>query len=84
MKEYRVELKKLGHKVIEIMDENLGLAKGHIKNAFDGRVDSAAFFGTKMRHYPPCPYPKKVNTLRVHMDVGVLSCSFQDEEVKGL
>ncbi|KAL0428067.1 UNVERIFIED_CONTAM: 1-aminocyclopropane-1-carboxylate oxidase 5 [Sesamum latifolium] len=47
MKEYRVELKKLGHKVMEIMDENLGLPKGYIKNAFDGGVDNTAFFGTK-------------------------------------
>ncbi|KAL0428039.1 UNVERIFIED_CONTAM: 1-aminocyclopropane-1-carboxylate oxidase 5 [Sesamum latifolium] len=47
MKEYRTELKKLGHKVMEIMDENLGLPKGYIKNAFDGGVDNSAFFGTK-------------------------------------
>ncbi|KAL0337735.1 UNVERIFIED_CONTAM: 1-aminocyclopropane-1-carboxylate oxidase 5 [Sesamum calycinum] len=60
MKEYRTELKKLGHKVMEIMDENLGLPKGYIKNAFDGGVDNTAFFGTKVSHYPPCPHPEKV------------------------
>ncbi|KAL0386385.1 UNVERIFIED_CONTAM: 1-aminocyclopropane-1-carboxylate oxidase 5 [Sesamum latifolium] len=48
MKEYRAELKRLGHKVMEIMDENLGLPKGYIKNAFDGGIDNTAFFGTKM------------------------------------
>ncbi|KAL0365908.1 UNVERIFIED_CONTAM: 1-aminocyclopropane-1-carboxylate oxidase 5 [Sesamum radiatum] len=84
MKEYRAELKKLGHKVMEIMDENLGLPKGYIKNAFDGGVDNAAFFGTKVSHYPPCPYPEKVNALRPHTDAGGVVLLFQDDEVKGL
>ncbi|KAK4420143.1 1-aminocyclopropane-1-carboxylate oxidase 5 [Sesamum alatum] len=84
MKEYRVELKKLGHKVMEIMDENLGLPKGYIKNAFDGGVDNAAFFGTKVSHYPPCPHPEKVNALRAHRDAGGIVLLFQDDEVKGL
>ncbi|XP_011074823.1 1-aminocyclopropane-1-carboxylate oxidase 5-like [Sesamum indicum] len=84
MKEYRIELKKLGHKVMEIMDENLGLPKGYIKNAFDGGIDNAAFFGTKVSHYPPCPYPEKVNALRAHTDAGGVVLLFQDDEVKGL
>ncbi|KAL0323317.1 UNVERIFIED_CONTAM: 1-aminocyclopropane-1-carboxylate oxidase 5 [Sesamum angustifolium] len=84
MKEYRAELKKLGHKVLEIMDENLGLPKGYIKNAFNGGVDNAAFFGTKVSHYPPCPFPEKVNALRPHTDAGGVVLLFQDDEVKGL
>ncbi|KAL2227948.1 1-aminocyclopropane-1-carboxylate oxidase 5-like [Sesamum indicum] len=84
MKEYRTELKKLGHKVMEIMDENLGLPKGYIKNAFDGGVDNTAFFGTKVSHYPPCPHPEKVNALRAHTDAGGVVLLFQDDEVKGL
>ncbi|KAL0428061.1 UNVERIFIED_CONTAM: 1-aminocyclopropane-1-carboxylate oxidase 5, partial [Sesamum latifolium] len=84
MKEYRTELKKLGHKVMEIMDENLGLPKGYIKNAFDGGVDNSAFFGTKVSHYPPCPHPEKVNALRAHTDAGGVVLLFQDDEVKGL
>ncbi|KAL0337750.1 UNVERIFIED_CONTAM: 1-aminocyclopropane-1-carboxylate oxidase 5 [Sesamum calycinum] len=47
MKEYRGELKKLGHKVMEVMEENLSLPKGYIKNVFYGGVENAAFFGTK-------------------------------------
>ncbi|KAK4392726.1 1-aminocyclopropane-1-carboxylate oxidase 5 [Sesamum angolense] len=63
MKEYRTELKKLGPKVMEIMNENLGLPKGYINNAFDGGVDNTAFFGTKVSHYPPCPHPEKIEVL---------------------
>ncbi|KAL0345859.1 UNVERIFIED_CONTAM: 1-aminocyclopropane-1-carboxylate oxidase 5 [Sesamum radiatum] len=84
MKEYRTELKKLGHRVMEIMDENLDLPKGYIKNAFDGGVDNAAFFGTKVSHYPPCPHPEKVNALRAHTDAGGVVLLFQDDVVKGL
>ncbi|KAK4431846.1 1-aminocyclopropane-1-carboxylate oxidase 5 [Sesamum alatum] len=84
MKEYRVELKKLGHKVMEIMDENLGLPKGYIKNAFDVGVDNTTFFGTKVSHYPPCPNSEKINALRAHTDVGGVVLLFQDDEVKGL
>ncbi|KAK4433491.1 1-aminocyclopropane-1-carboxylate oxidase 5 [Sesamum alatum] len=56
------------------MDENLGLPKGFIKNVFDGGEDNAAFFGTKVNHYPPCP----------HTDAGGVVLLFQDDEVKGL
>lgn len=35
-KEFRYELKKLAEKFLEVLDENLGLSKGHIKKAFDG------------------------------------------------
>ncbi|KAK9270583.1 hypothetical protein L1049_026164 [Liquidambar formosana] len=48
MVEYRSELKKLAVKVMEVMDENLGLPKGYIKKAFNGGDDEdTAFFGTK-------------------------------------
>ncbi|PIN14111.1 Iron/ascorbate family oxidoreductase [Handroanthus impetiginosus] len=85
MKEYRSELKKLAIKVLEIMDENLGLPKGYINKALNGGDDtSAAFFGTKMSHYPPCPYPEKVTGLRAHTDAGGVILLFQDDQVKGL
>ncbi|KAI3464557.1 hypothetical protein Pfo_021220 [Paulownia fortunei] len=85
MKEYRAELKKLAIKVMEAMDENLGLPKGYINKAFNGGEDeNAAFFGTKVSHYPPCPHPEKVNGLRAHTDAGGVILLFQDDEVKGL
>ncbi|PIN22014.1 Iron/ascorbate family oxidoreductase [Handroanthus impetiginosus] len=85
MKEYRAELRKLVHKVMEVMDENLGLPKGYIKKAFNGgEEDNAAFFGTKVSHYPPCPHPEKANGLRAHTDAGGVILLFQDDEVKGL
>ncbi|PQQ02309.1 hypothetical protein Pyn_24375 [Prunus yedoensis var. nudiflora] len=33
---YRTELKKLAERIMEVMDENLGLPKGYIKKAFNG------------------------------------------------
>ncbi|XP_042506743.1 1-aminocyclopropane-1-carboxylate oxidase 5-like [Macadamia integrifolia] len=82
MSEYRYELKKLAEKVMEVMDENLGLHKGYIKKAFNG--EDQAFFGTKVSHYPPCPRPDLVNGLRAHTDAGGIILLFQDDEVKGL
>ncbi|KAL8459451.1 hypothetical protein ACS0TY_036804 [Phlomoides rotata] len=86
MKEYRVELKNLAVKVMEVMDENLGLPKGYINKAFNGGEDTtdAAFFGTKVSHYPPCPHPEKINGLRAHTDAGGVILLFQDDEVSGL
>ncbi|KAF3517850.1 hypothetical protein DY000_02064163 [Brassica cretica] len=65
MLEYRGEVRKLASKMMEVMDENLGLPKGYIKKAFsegmeeDGEEETA-FFGTKVSHYPPCPRPELV------------------------
>lgn len=47
MREYRQEIKKLAEKLMEVMDENLGLGKGYIKRAFYGG-DDEPFFGTKV------------------------------------
>ncbi|KAK6114929.1 hypothetical protein DH2020_033965 [Rehmannia glutinosa] len=85
MKEYRAELKKLAIRVMETMDENLGLPKGYLNKAFNGGEDeNTAFFGTKVSHYPPCPHPDKVNGLRAHTDAGGVILLFQDDEVNGL
>ncbi|KAL5717350.1 aminocyclopropanecarboxylate oxidase [Ranunculus cassubicifolius] len=84
MAEYRRELKKLAVKVMAAMDENLGLPKGYIKNAFNGEDGSDAFFGTKVSHYPPCPTPELVNGLRAHTDAGGVILLFQDDKVGGL
>lgn len=85
MAEYRSELKKLSEKVMEAMDENLGLPKEFIKKAFSGG-DGAdnAFFGTKVAHYPPCPHPEMITGLRAHTDAGGVILLFQDDEVGGL
>ncbi|KAJ4836414.1 hypothetical protein Tsubulata_015862 [Turnera subulata] len=86
MTEYRAELKKLAEKLMEIMDENLGLPKGFIKKAFNEveGENEGAFFGTKVSHYPPCPNPELVTGLRAHTDAGGLILLFQDDEVGGL
>ncbi|KAJ9566870.1 hypothetical protein OSB04_002836 [Centaurea solstitialis] len=84
MTEYRSELKKLAEKLMELMDENLGLPKGYIKKAFNGGEGDKAFFGTKVSHYPPCPHPEMVDGLRAHTDAGGIILLFQDDEVEGL
>lgn len=84
MTEYRAELKKLSEKLMEIMDENLGIPKGYIKKAFNGGEGDKAFFGTKVSHYPPCAHPEMVNGLRAHTDAGGVILLFQDDEVGGL
>ncbi|GKA45775.1 1-aminocyclopropane-1-carboxylate oxidase 5-like protein [Tanacetum coccineum] len=84
MTEYRAELKKLSEKLMEVMDENLGIPKGYIKKAFNGGEGDKAFFGTKVSHYPPCSHPEMVNGLRAHTDAGGVILLFQDDEVGGL
>ncbi|KAF7126447.1 hypothetical protein RHSIM_Rhsim11G0068500 [Rhododendron simsii] len=79
--EYRSELKKLAEKVMEVMDENLGLPKGFIKNAFNGEDGGDnAFFCTKVAHYPPCPHREMITGLRAHTDAGGVILFFQDDE----
>ncbi|KAB2629283.1 1-aminocyclopropane-1-carboxylate oxidase 5-like [Pyrus ussuriensis x Pyrus communis] len=84
MEEYRRELKKLAERVMEVMDENLGLPKGYMKKAFNGGEEDNAFFGTKVSHYPPCPKPELVTGLRAHTDAGGVILLFQDDKVRGL
>ncbi|KAJ4734166.1 1-aminocyclopropane-1-carboxylate oxidase [Rhynchospora pubera] len=84
MMEFRRELKKLAEKILEIMEENLGLEKDHIKKAFTCDGEYEPFFGTKVSHYPPCPRPELVPGLRAHTDAGGVILLFQDDKVGGL
>ncbi|KAK5842729.1 hypothetical protein F383_02962 [Gossypium arboreum] len=84
MKEYRFELKKFAEKVMQVMDENLGLPKGYIRKALNDGDGDNAFFGTKVSHYPPCPHPERVKGLRAHTDAGGVILLFQDDKVGGL
>ncbi|CAH1454239.1 unnamed protein product [Lactuca virosa] len=84
MVEYRAEVKKLAEKLMETMDENLGIPKGYIKKAFNGGEEDNAFFGTKVSHYPPCPHTEMVSGLRAHTDAGGVVLLFQDDLVDGL
>jgi aminocyclopropanecarboxylate oxidase len=84
IREYRAELRKLAERVMEAMDENLGLTKGTIKDAFSGGGRHEPFFGTKVSHYPPCPRPDLITGLRAHTDAGGVILLFQDDRVGGL
>lgn len=82
--EFRREIKKLAEKMLEILEENLGFEKGHIKKAFTCDGEYEPFFGTKVSHYPPCPRPDLVPGLRAHTDAGGVILLFQDDKVDGL
>ncbi|XP_066363166.1 1-aminocyclopropane-1-carboxylate oxidase-like [Miscanthus floridulus] len=84
MREYRAELRKLAERVMEAMDENLGLDRGTVKAAFSGDGQHEPFFGTKVSHYPPCPRPDLITGLRAHTDAGGVILLFQDDKVGGL
>jgi aminocyclopropanecarboxylate oxidase len=84
MREYRAALKKLAERVMEAMDENLGLDKERMKAAFTSDGLHAPFFGTKVSHYPPFPRPDLITGLRAHTDAGGVILLFQDDSVGGL
>ncbi|KAF7820545.1 1-aminocyclopropane-1-carboxylate oxidase 1 [Senna tora] len=83
MDEYIAELIKLAEKLSELMSENLGLDKDHIKKSFSGGKNSPAV-GTKVAMYPQCPNPEMVRGLREHTDAGGIILLLQDDQVPGL
>jgi aminocyclopropanecarboxylate oxidase len=82
MMEYRREMKKLAEKIFGMMEELLGLEEGHIKKTFSNGGDLEAFYGTKVSHYPPCPWQDLIDGLCAH--AGGLILLFQDDRVGGL
>ncbi|KAK6236461.1 hypothetical protein QUC31_020238 [Theobroma cacao] len=82
MDEYISELLKLAEKLSELMCENLGLEKNHIKEAFSRSKGPAV--GTKVAKDPQCLNPKLVRGLREHTDVGGIILMLQDDQVPGL
>lgn len=85
LKEFGAAVRALAEELLELLDEALGLEKGYLRKALGG---DAAYFGTKVSHYPPCPCPGNGNDLiwglRAHTDAGGLILLFQDEQVAGL
>ncbi|KAJ0941775.1 putative aminocyclopropanecarboxylate oxidase [Helianthus annuus] len=80
--EYINQLIKVAEKLSELMCENLGLDKEHIKEAFTGSKGPAV--GTKVAKYPKCPHPELVRGLREHTDAGGIILLLQDDQVPGL
>ncbi|KAH7657469.1 Aminocyclopropanecarboxylate oxidase protein [Dioscorea alata] len=79
MKGYIQQVIKLAEKLAELMSENLGLDKDHLKKAF-----SEPSIGTKVAKYPQCPKPELMMGLRAHTDAGGIILLLQDDEVSGL
>ncbi|PON45455.1 Oxoglutarate/iron-dependent dioxygenase [Trema orientale] len=82
MDEYIAQMIELAEKLSELMCENLGLARDHIKGAFSGTKGPSV--GTKVAKYPQCPSPELVRGLREHTDAGGIILLLQDDQVPGL
>ncbi|KAM3749202.1 hypothetical protein ACB098_05G165200 [Castanea mollissima] len=82
MKEFAFQLEKLAEQFLDLLCENLGLEKGHLKKAFYG--SKGPTFGTKVSNYPPCPKPDLIKGLRAHTDAGGIILLFQDDKISGL
>ncbi|KAK4749595.1 hypothetical protein SAY87_027044 [Trapa incisa] len=80
MDEYIVQLIELAEQLSELMCENLGLEKDHIKEVFSGK--SSPSVGTKVAKYPRCPQPDRVRGLREHTDAGGIILLLQDDQYK--
>ncbi|KAH6818297.1 ACC oxidase 1 [Perilla frutescens var. frutescens] len=80
--EYIKQLMKLAEKLSELMCENLGIKKEHIKEAFSGSTGPCV--GTKVAMYPQCPRPELIRGLREHTDAGGIILLLQDDQVPGL
>ncbi|URE00319.1 1-aminocyclopropane-1-carboxylate oxidase [Musa troglodytarum] len=79
MDAYVSQLTKLAEKLAELVSENLGLDKDHLKKTF-----APPFVGTKVAMYPRCPQPGLVRGLRGHSDAGGIILLLQDDTVPGL
>lgn len=84
MDDYIGQLMKVAETLSELMSENLGLEKDHIKKAFSGESDEGPRVGTKVAMYPQCPKPEAVRGLREHTDAGGIILLLQDDQVPGL
>ncbi|KAK3436296.1 hypothetical protein EUGRSUZ_C00906 [Eucalyptus grandis] len=82
MDDYIDQLIMLAEKLSELMCENLGLDKDHIKKVFSGEKGPSV--GTKVARYPQCPHPDRVMGLREHTDAGGIILLLQDDQVPGL
>lgn len=79
MQEFVAQSMKVAERLAELLSENLGLEKDHLKKAF-----SEPFVGTKVAKYPKCSEPELVMGLREHTDAGGIIQLLQDDKVPGL
>ena len=73
VKEYAVELKKLGEKILNLICEGLGLDTGYFSGGLSG--DPVLL----VNHYPPCPDPSLTLGLAKHRDPSLITILFQEQ-----
>ncbi|KAM3683260.1 hypothetical protein ACB098_12G133400 [Castanea mollissima] len=73
VKEYAVELKKLGEKILNLICEGLGLDTGYFSGGLSG--DPVLL----VNHYPPCPDPSLTLGLAKHRDPSLITILYQEE-----
>ena len=75
---YTQELNKLGHEVLEMLCEGLGLKPEY----FIGELSENPV--VLAHHFPPCPEPSLTLGLAKHRDPTLITILLQDQEVHGL
>ncbi|KAA0031270.1 protein DMR6-LIKE OXYGENASE 2-like [Cucumis melo var. makuwa] len=71
---YVEELEKLGHKLMELIANSLGLPGKRFRDYFKGQTSSV-----RLNHYPLCPSPELALGVGRHKDPGVLTVLAQDD-----
>lgn len=75
---YTQELNKLGHEILEMLCEGLGLKPEY----FIGELSENPV--VLAHHFPPCPEPSLTLGLAKHRDPTIITILLQDQEVHGL
>jgi isopenicillin N synthase-like dioxygenase len=72
--EYSSEMKKLAHKLLELISQSLGLPAKRLTGLFKG---STTYM--RLNYYPVCPLPDLALGIGRHKDSGVLTIISQDD-----
>ncbi|XP_054800170.1 hyoscyamine 6-dioxygenase-like [Prosopis cineraria] len=76
--EYAQELRKLGLKILELLEEGLGLSRGYLCGELSENPTLL------VHHYPPCPDPSLTLGLAKHRDPDLITILLQEQHVNGL